>query len=111
MEQFWNIVTSPVNLILQALGESSVPKSVLKSGGKCDFIQTSLWTFCKKIMFSTTSALQLNCFKNLKEAIDILQMIKFPLVILVKGTHACYHHVVVTWRGIIIDYESKYTFL
>jgi hypothetical protein len=26
------------------------------------------------------------------------------------GTHACYHHVVVVWRGIIIDYESKYTF-
>ncbi len=26
------------------------------------------------------------------------------------GTHACYHCVVVIWRGIIIDYESKYTF-
>jgi hypothetical protein len=36
-------------------------------------------------------------------------MIKFSLVILVKGTHACYHHLVVTWRGVIIDYESKYT--
>ncbi len=36
---------------------------------------------------------------------------KFPLIILVMGTHACYHHVVVTWRGMIIDYESKYTFL
>ncbi len=26
------------------------------------------------------------------------------------GTHACYHHVVVVWRGMIIDYESEYTF-
>ncbi len=26
------------------------------------------------------------------------------------GTHACYHHVVVIWRGMIIDYESNYTF-
>jgi hypothetical protein len=26
------------------------------------------------------------------------------------GTHTCYHHVVVIWRGMIIDYESKYTF-
>ncbi len=25
-------------------------------------------------------------------------------------THACYHHVVVVWRGMIIDYESEYTF-
>jgi hypothetical protein len=35
---------------------------------------------------------------------------KFPLIISVMGTHACYHHVVVIWRGVIIDYESKYTF-
>jgi hypothetical protein len=26
------------------------------------------------------------------------------------GTHACYHHVVVIWRGVIIEYESKYIF-
>jgi hypothetical protein len=47
---------------------------------------------------------------NLQEEIDILRMMKFALVILVKGTHACYHHVVATWRGMITDYESKYTF-
>ncbi len=35
---------------------------------------------------------------------------KFPLIISVIGTHACYHHIVVIWRGVIIDYESKYTF-
>jgi hypothetical protein len=46
----------------------------------------------------------------LQEAIDILRKMKFLLVILVKGTHACYHHVVVTWKGMVFDYESKYTF-
>ncbi len=50
-------------------------------------------------------------FKNLQEAINILRIMKFPLIIAVMGTHACYHHVVVIWRGMIIDYESKYTFL
>jgi hypothetical protein len=35
---------------------------------------------------------------------------KFPLIISVMGTHACYHHIVVIWRRMIIDYESKYTF-
>jgi hypothetical protein len=35
---------------------------------------------------------------------------KFPLIISVMGTHACYHHVVVIWGWMIIDYESKYTF-
>jgi hypothetical protein len=55
-KQFWDIDQSPVHLILQTLGESSVPKAVLKSVGECDSIQKSLWILCKKINFSTTSA-------------------------------------------------------
>ncbi len=70
----------------------------------------SLWILCKKIKFSTTSLFRIECFKNLQKAITILRNMKFPLIISVMGTHACYHHVVVIWRGVIIDYESKYTF-
>jgi hypothetical protein len=110
VKQFWDIVQLPVHLILQTLGESSVPKAVLKSGGECDSIQKSLLTLCKKIKFSTTSAFRIECFKNLQEAISILMIMKFPPIISVMGTHACYHHVVFIWRGMIIDYESKYTF-
>ncbi len=95
VKQFWYIVQSPVHLNLQTLGESSVPKAVLKSGGECDSIQKGLWILCKKIKFSNTSAFQIECFKNLQEAINILRIMKFPLIILVMGTHACYHHVVV----------------
>jgi hypothetical protein len=56
VKQFWDIVQSPVHLIQQILGESSVPKAVLKSGGECDSIQISLWILCNKFKFSTTSA-------------------------------------------------------
>ncbi len=66
--------------------------------------------FTQKFNFSTTSALRINCFQVLQVAVNVLKMMKFPLIILVKGTHACYHHVVLIWRGMIIDYESKYTF-
>jgi hypothetical protein len=110
VKQFWDIVQSPMHLIIQTLGESSVPKAVLKSGGECDSIQKSLWILRKKSKFSTTSLLRIECFKNLQKAITILRSMKFPLIISVIGTHACYHHVVVIWRGMIIDYESKYTF-
>ena len=48
--------------------------------------------------------------QKLEKAIDILREVKFPLIISVMGTHACYHHVVVVWRGMIIDYKSEYTF-
>jgi hypothetical protein len=92
------------------LGESSVPKAVLKSGGECDSIQKSMWILCKQFKFSTTSASQIKCFKNLQEAINILEIMKLSLIISVMGTHACYHHVDVIWRGMIMDYESKYTF-
>jgi hypothetical protein len=95
MKQFWSIVQSPIHMIQKTLGESSVPKAVLKSSGDCDSLQTSLWILCKKIKFSTTSLLQNECFKNLKNMIEILRKIKFPLIISVMGTHALYHHVVV----------------
>jgi hypothetical protein len=110
VKQFWDIVQSPVHLILQTLGESSVPKAVSKSVGECDSIQKSLWILCKKFKFSTTSSFQIECFKNLQKAITILRNINFPLITPVMGTHACYHHVVVIWRGMMIEYESKYTF-
>ncbi len=87
-----------------------MPKAVLKSGGECDSIQKSLWILRKKIKFSTTSVFQIELFKNLQEAINNLMIMKFPLIISVMGTHACYHHVAVIWREMIIDYESKYTF-
>ena len=51
-----------------------------------------------------------NALKTCKKAIPILRNMKFPLIISVMGTHACYHHIVVIWRRMIIDYESKYTF-
>jgi hypothetical protein len=65
VKQFWDIVQSPVHLILQTLGESSVPKAVSKSGGECDSIQKSLWILCKKNKFSTTSVFRIECFKIL----------------------------------------------
>jgi hypothetical protein len=110
VKQFWDIVQLPVHLILQTLGESAVPKAVLKSGGECDSIQKSLWILCKKFKFSTTSSFRIKCFTNLQKAINILRNMKFPLIISVMGIHACHHHVVVILRGMIIDYESKYTF-
>ena len=111
VNQFWSIVQSPINLIQKNLGESAVPKAVQKKlGSKCDSIQKSLWILRKKFKFTTTSLLRIEHFKYLKNTIKILIDIKFPLIISVMGTHACYHHVVVVWRGMVIDYESEYTF-
>ncbi len=42
--------------------------------------------------------------------IEVLLEIKFPLLISVESKFATYHHVVVVWREMIIDYESMYTY-
>jgi hypothetical protein len=111
VKQFWSIVQSPIHLIQKTLGESFVPKAVQKKlGSECDSIEKSLWILSKKFKFTTTSFLRIECLTNLKTAIEILTEIKFPMIISVMGTHACYQHVVVVWRGMVIDYESEYTF-
>ncbi len=109
VKQFWDIVQSPVHLIQQTLGESCVPKAILKSCGECNSIPKSWWILWKKIKFGTTSALWINCCWVIQVAVDVLRMMKFPFIIAVKRTHACYNHIVVIWRGMIIDYESRYT--
>ncbi len=59
VNQFWAIVHSPIHLILQILGESSVPKAMLKnSSGECDSIQKSLWNLCKN-----SSSIPQICYK------------------------------------------------
>ena len=34
----------------------------------------------------------------------------FPLLLGISSTQTSYNHVVVIWNGIVIDYESKFTF-
>ena len=36
--------------------------------------------------------------------------VKFPVLLGISSTQTSYNHVAVIWNGIVIDYESKYTF-
>jgi hypothetical protein len=49
-------------------------------------------------------------FQNLQNTMNFLSNVKFPVIIAVRGTLACYHHVVVVWKGVVFDYELKYTY-
>ena len=66
-ETILDIVQSPMHLILQTLGESSVPKAVLKSGGECDSIQKSLWILHKKSSSAPQVCFKLNALKTCKK--------------------------------------------
>jgi len=40
----------------------------------------------------------------------MLEQMKIPALIGVSSTHSCYDHAIVIWNGIVIDYESMYTY-
>jgi hypothetical protein len=40
----------------------------------------------------------------------MLEQMKFPVLIGVSSTQSCYDHAVIVWNGIVIDYESMYTY-
>jgi hypothetical protein len=105
MHLFWSIVTSTMHFIPSMLGEIFVPEAVQKHGGKYDSIEKCLWILRKKINFTTTSKLKTSLFQSFKEMIDFLSLVKSPVLIAVKGTHACYHHVVVIWKQMVIEFE------
>jgi hypothetical protein len=49
-------------------------------------------------------------FQSLKQIMEFFSIAKSPVVIAARRKHACYHHVVVVWKGMVIDYGSKYMY-
>jgi hypothetical protein len=69
-----------------------------------------LWILQKKFHFATTSKMKLSFFQYVKQSLKALLEIKFPVIISVQAQRATYNHVVVIWRKMVIDYESKYIY-
>ena len=75
-----------------------------------DSIEKSLWVLCKKSNFDTTTRMKESPFQNLQNTMSFFSYVRFPVIIAVRGTLVCYHHVVVVWKGVVIDYESKHIY-
>jgi hypothetical protein len=106
MNIFWEVATLDLIILMKSLNESYVPKDVLKLSLGFDLIQKCLWILCKKFNFQTTKKLNYTHFQCLKRSLRALLEIKFPMLISVESKFATYHHVVVVWREMVIDYES-----
>jgi hypothetical protein len=46
----------------------------------------------------------------LKQSLKALLEIEFPMLISVESKFATYHHVVVVWREMVIDYEPMFMY-
>ncbi len=76
---------------------------------KADVIEKCTWILRKQFNF-VTPRMSLNKLTNLQLTLKMLKDVKFPLLFGVSSTQTSYNHVVVIWNGMVIDYESKYTF-
>jgi hypothetical protein len=94
---------------MKSLNESFVPKAVLTPSLGSNSIQKCLWILCTKFKFQTRKKINYKHFQCLKQSLKALLEIEFPMLISVESKAAAYHHVVVVWREMVIDYESKYT--
>ena len=47
---------------------------------------------------------------SLHLTLKMLKEVKFPVLLGISSTQTSYNHAIVIWSGIVIDYESMYTF-
>jgi hypothetical protein len=104
------LATSNLSTLMESLNESHVPKAALKPNLGTDLIQKCLWILRKKFNFQSTKKLNIKYFQCLKCSLAALLEIKFPMLISAESKLAIYHHVIVVWREMVINYEPMYTY-
>ncbi len=95
---------------MKSLNETLVPRVYQSLSLGIDLIQKCLWILCKKFKFQTIKKINKKHVQCLKQSLKVLLEIKFPMLISVESKFVTYHHVVVVWREMVIDYESMYTY-
>ncbi len=105
------LATSDLFTLMKSLNESFVPKSVMTQSLEINLIQKCLWILRKNFSFQTTKKINKKNFQSLRQSLKALLEIKFPMLISVQSKFATYHHVVVVWWEMVIDYESMYAYL
>ncbi len=110
MNVFGELATSDLFAFMKSFNATFVPRVVLSFSLGIDSIQKFLWILHKKFKFQTTKKINKQHFQCLKQSLKALLEIKFPMFISVESKFAIYHHVVVVWRQMVIDYESMYTY-
>jgi hypothetical protein len=93
LDLFWHLANSDEDVLDKQLCQQ-VPNKVQKSFDS----------------IITTMKLNLKRLTSLKPTLKMLEQMKFPVLIVVSSTQTCYDHVIVLCNGIVIDYESMYTY-
>ena len=106
-EEFRNLVIKPDAEILIALGETNLPKRVRDGKNGSDPMEKCMWLLERKYKCRRLTYLNPEQHKSAEKVVSNLRQLTLPVLISVMGRDSVYNHVVVVFRGQIIDFESK----
>lgn len=108
-EEFREVVTKPEKEMLVAMQATHVPKRVRDRRNKSmlDPMEKCMWILERKYDCRRFLYLNPDQHKTAEKLQMTLAQIRLPIMISVLGQHSVYNHVVVAWRGIIIDFETR----
>ena len=109
-KQFKQLAVCNGEELVTAMNGCSIPQIVLSNTGQIDVVEKCMWIL--RTRFNCRRGLFLNPehFKTSKMLVNNLSKISFPVIVLVVGQFSLYNHVVVVWKGMIIDIEHEYPF-
>lgn len=105
-ELFRTLVIKTDAEILLSLGLNHVPKRVHDPKKGMDPMEKCLWILETKFKCRRLTYLNPEQFKTASSVVSNLSKIDLPILISIMGRESVYRHVVVVFRGRIIDFET-----
>jgi hypothetical protein len=109
-EKFKQIAICNGEELVTAMNGRSIPKIVLPKTGKIDVVEKCMWILMQRFNCRRGLFLNPDHFKTTQTLVTNLSKISFPVIVSVVGQFSLYNHVVVVWKGMIIDIEHEYPF-
>lgn len=106
-QEFRNLAVLSAKQLLEVLQQPVVPKRVINNHHRMDSLEKCMWILEKKYNCRRFRYLNTDQFKTSSKVVENMSAIKLPVLISVCGHDSVYNHVVVVWRGIIIDFETS----
>ena len=105
--EFKQLSTINETELLRALQQSHVPKRVIDKGRGMNPLEKCMWILEKKFNCQRFGYLNTDHFKTSEMIVEHMTHIHLPVLLSVVGHQSVYSHVVVLWRGTIIDFEAQ----
>ena len=105
--EFRRIASLPPKLLLEAMGVSAFPKKLRDIRHGIDPIEKCVWILERKYNCRRFGYLNPMQFITAAKLVENLRQVQLPIILSVVGKNSIFNHVVIVWRGDVIDFEEK----